>query len=74
LCKQRIDKVIIHKGKRYPVYSESFLHPPYVVMAHRNDSSNQVKEFIINFDHQSTITVGKGKSCDLPLKERLISG
>lgn len=74
LCKQRIDKVILHGGKRYAVYSESFLHPPYVVMAYRNEASNQVKEFIINFDHQKSITLGKNKDCDLPLSEKLISG
>lgn len=67
LCRQRIDKVILHRGKRYPVYSESLLHPPYVVMAYRNDSSNQVREFIINFDHHTAVTVGRNKDCDLPL-------
>jgi hypothetical protein len=74
LCRQRIDKVVLHKGKRYAVYSESLLHPPYVVMAYRNDSSNQVREFIINFDHHAALTLGRNKDCDLPLPERFISG
>lgn len=72
LCKQRIDKTITHKGKRYVVYGESLLHPPYVVMAHRSDST-QVREYIINFDHKSSVSVGKSKDCDLTLADRFIS-
>lgn len=43
-------------------------------MAYRNDSSNLVREFIINFDHQSSITLGKNKDCDIILQEKFISG
>jgi hypothetical protein len=73
LCRQKIDKVIVHAGRRYAVYSESLLHPPYVVMAYRS-SDNLVREFIINFDHQDSLTLGRNKDCDLPLQGKLISG
>ena len=43
-------------------------------MAYKNDKATKVREFIINFDHSKSITLGKNKDCDLPLQEKFISG
>ncbi len=44
LCKQKISKSVVHKGKKYVFYSESYIHPPFVVLSYKTDSStNKVK-------------------------------
>lgn len=53
------------------VYSETFMHPPYVVLAYRNES-NKVKEFVINFYNRREVNLGRGR-CDVILPERLIA-
>jgi hypothetical protein len=38
VCKQTLSRSAMHKGKRYVLYSESVVHPPFIVMSYRNDS------------------------------------
>ena len=49
------------------IYSDSLIHPPFVVMTYTNEGSNKVKEFIINFDYSQSINIGKGVNCDMKL-------
>ena len=58
---------MVHKGKKYVIYSDSLIHPPFVVMTYANDGTNKVKEFIINFDYSQSINIGKGVNCDMKL-------
>lgn len=63
----------MYKGKKYVIYSDSLIHPPFVVMTYINDGSNKTKEFIINFDYSECIKIGKGANPDLKLNQKLVS-
>ena len=39
----KIDKTITHKDKKFVVFSESLIHPPFVVLAHNNENTTKVK-------------------------------
>ena len=78
VCKEKIEKTVLYRGKKFVIYSDTLIHPPFVVLAYTNEPSNntniaKVREYIINFDYSQTIRIGKSTHADLKLNERLIS-
>ena len=73
VCKAKISKSVEHRGKKYTIYSDSLIHPPFVIMAYHCPSSTKVREFIINFDYSSSILIGKGPNNNIQLPEQMIS-
>ena len=68
VCKQKIDRTVKHKGKKYVLYSESIVHPPFVVLSYKNDQTTKVQEYIINFDYTKVVKIGKHSDNDIRLK------
>ena len=73
VCKKQMNRTTTLKGKKYVLYSESLVHPPFIVMAYRDESSSKVREYIINFDYMQTLTLGRNSSCDIKLKDSSIA-
>jgi len=69
VCKQKIERTVKHKGKKYTLYSESLIHPPFIVLSYRNDSNTKVQEYIINFDYTQAVRIGRNSNSDIQLKE-----
>ena len=74
VCKQKISRKVAHKGKKYTLFSESIVHPPFIVLSYKNESTTKVQEYIVNFDYTPIVKIGKNSTNDIRLREDTISG